>query len=197
MPGDRFSVLVVCTGNICRSPIAERLLAHRLRERLGPASECFDVRSAGTWGHEGSPMEPFAEEALRDLGVDPAGFVARELTADMVQRADLVLGATREHRAAVVTLHPPGARRSFTIREFCRLLDGAEADGLPTDDAVARAHGVVERAARRRGVVRPPRPGDDDLPDPYGAPRAMFVKTAEVVDAALRAPLDLLGPLQR
>lgn len=193
MAHDTFSVLIVCTGNICRSPIAERLLAHRLRERLGAGAQRFAVRSAGTWGHEGSPMEPFAEATLRELGVDSEGFVARELTAPMVQDADLVLGATREHRAAAVTLHPAGARQTFTIRELARLLDGTDASGLPTHDLVARARALVDTAARRRGVVRPPQPGDDDLPDPYGAPREMFARTAQVVDAALRVPLGLLA----
>ncbi len=194
MPDDTFRVLFVCTGNICRSPIAERLLTHRLRERLGRQADRFAVRSAGTWGHEGSAMEPFAEATLRELGVHCDGFVAREIAAAMVASADLVLGATREHRAAAVTLHPAGSRRTFTIREFARLLAGVDPVALPADDPVTRARALVETAARRRGLVRPAHPRDDDVPDPYGAPRAMFASTAAIVDAALRVPLDLLAP---
>src|SRR5674536_371885 len=57
---DRFSILFVCTGNICRSPVAEYLTQAALSIRLGPAAGQVLVTSAGTWGHEGAAMEPFA-----------------------------------------------------------------------------------------------------------------------------------------
>jgi protein-tyrosine-phosphatase len=109
-----FRVLHVCTGNICRSPMAELLMRRMLDRGWPEQAERFVVESAGTWGHAGSPMEPHALTVLADHGVDGEAFRARELAAEHVAGADLVLAATREHRAAAVVLYParpPGRSR--------------------------------------------------------------------------------------
>ena len=188
-----FTVLSVCTGNICRSPLVERLFAAGLRSRLGTAPVDLVVRSAGTWGLEGSAMEPFAASALRALGGDDEGFLARELAADMIAEANLVLCATREHRAAAVAMVPRAAARTFTVREFDRLCSGIEPADLPSEPLAERAAALVRAAAGRRGLIRPERPGDDDLPDPIGAPASVFTTSAGQIEAALRRPLDLLA----
>src|SRR4051794_10542859 len=99
MPGP-FRVLVVCTGNICRSPMAQAFLAQRLRELLGDEtfSREFVVESAGTYGLTGEPVEPSAAEVLRGYDVALEAFTARELTPVLIDAADLVLAATRDHR---------------------------------------------------------------------------------------------------
>jgi protein-tyrosine phosphatase len=190
-----FELLFVCTGNICRSPMAERLAAAALATRLGAEASQVLVHSAGTWGHEGSPMEPFALDTLARLGVDHASsgaFRARELTAEMVESADLVLVASREHRAAVVTMVPRAAARTFTLREFGRLSAGVDGPGLPSG-VVERGKALVAAAAGRRGLV-PPGPEGDDLADPYGAPARAFEHCAADIVDVLRAPLDLWAP---
>ncbi len=189
-----FRVLHVCTGNICRSPMAEHLMRAGLQERLGPDAEVFVVESAGTWGHTGSPMEPFAHSTLAVRGVDGTSFRARELLAEHVAGADLVLGATREHRAACVVLQPRAAVRTFTLREFARLTAGITATDLPTGDPEARARELVRLAVGRRGAVPVVVPSDDDLADPYQAPQALFAACADLVEQSLRGPLDLLAP---
>lgn len=188
-----FTVLCVCTGNICRSPLVERLFLIGLRNRIGAVPTDLVVRSAGTWGLEGSDMEPFAAMALRALGGDDTGFRARELVAEMVTESGLVLCATREHRAASVAMVPRAAARTFTVREFdrlCSVLDGAD---LPDSSLPERASALVRAAAGQRGMVRPERPEDDDLPDPIGAPASVFTTSARLIESALRRPLDLLG----
>ncbi|HVM27214.1 MAG TPA: low molecular weight phosphatase family protein [Mycobacteriales bacterium] len=192
MTDDVFRVLHVCTGNICRSPMAERLMHAMVGAGWPEQAGRFVVESAGTWGHSGSPMEPHALSTLAGLGVDGSAFRARELEAEHVTAADLVLTATREHRAAAVVLHPRAAARTFTLLEFARLTAGADASELPAGDAVDRARALVRLAASRRGLVPPERPGDDDLADPYQAPASAFAATAELVRAALRGPVDLL-----
>lgn len=190
-----FDLLFVCTGNICRSPMAERLVAAALATRLGGEAARVRVHSAGTWGHEGSPMEAFALDTLAALGLDratSAAFRARELTAEMVEQADLVLVASREHRAAVVTLVPRAAGRTFTLREFSRLSAGVDAATLP-GDLVERGRALVGAAAGRRGLV-PAGPAGDDLADPYGAPARAFEQCAADIVDVLRQPLDLWAP---
>jgi protein-tyrosine phosphatase len=186
-----FRVLHVCTGNICRSPIAEHLMRDGLAARLGADADRFVVESAGTWGHDGSPMEPYALSTLAGYAVDGAAFRARELVAEHVVAADLVLAATREHRAAAVVLHPRAAARTFTLREFARL--AAAVEPQEHADVVERARGVVAAAAARRGQVPPARPAhDDDLEDPYHSPERAYLVTAHLVDAALSPVLDVL-----
>lgn len=183
MPGANFSILIVCTANICRSPIIERTLRHELRNRLGDDAARFDVSSAGTWEHEPSPMHGFASQVLTEHGIDPSGFVSRPLAADMVGPADLVLAATREHRATVVTLQPRAVRRTFTVLEFGRLLGSVEP--MSVTDPILRAHALVEAAAANRGQIPVESPSDDDMPDPIGHPiedyRVTFKTAAEAI----------------
>jgi protein-tyrosine phosphatase len=195
MTAGTFELLFVCTGNICRSPMAERLAATALSTRLGADASRVVVQSAGTWGHEGSPMEPFALQTLGRLGVDAgssAAFRARELTAAMVASADLALVASREHRAAVVTLVPRAAARTFTLREFNRLAAGVDSAALPAD-VVERGLALVGATAARRGLV-PVGPEGDDLDDPYGAPARVYEQCAAAIVDLLRGPLDLWAP---
>ena len=93
-------------------------------------------------------MESYALSTLAGYDVDGAAFAARELVAEHVVGADLVLGATREHRAAAVVLHPRAAARTFTLREFARLAGAVDPATLPDGDPVERA----------RALVRPPPP---------------------------------------
>ena len=193
----RFRVLHVCTGNICRSPMAEYLMWAGLDARLGEQADRFLVESAGTWGHTGSPMEPFALRTLEAYGVDGRDFQARELEPEHVVAADLVLGATREHRVAAVVLQPRAAARTFTLREFARLCAAVDPARLPEDDVAERAAALVRAAAANRGLVPPARPRDDDLDDPYHAPEHAFSACGELVEASLRGVVDLLAPRHR
>lgn len=191
---ERFRWLVVCTGNICRSPMAERLVAAGLGARLGHAAARFEITSAGTYGLVGCEMEPFAAQVLTELGGDPEGFRARRLDTDLVAGADLVTTATLEHRAIAVALHPRSASKTFTIRELARLLTVVDLSELPTDDPVERARAMVTAAASRRGFLPPPRRGADDVADPYGAPLEVYRRSGALLVEALRAPLDAIAP---
>ncbi len=188
-----FRVLHVCTGNICRSPMAEHLMRAGLRDRLGPEADAFEIGSAGTWGHAGAPMEPFALTTLQGLGHDGSAFRARELTAPLVEGADLVLGATREHRAAAVVLHPRASRWTFTLREFDRLVSAVDLAEIPAGDRVERARALVTAAAAQRGLVRPDRPEDDDVTDPYQGPESGFTACGALVHQSLQRMLDALA----
>ena len=188
-----FRVLHVCTGNICRSPMAEHVMRAGLHKRLGAEAEVFVIESAGTWGYDGSPMEEFAHSTLAAWGIDGSAFTARELIAEHVAAADLVLTATRDHRAAAVVLQPRAAKRTFTLREFDRLLSVVDPALLPTGNRVERARAIVAAAAANRGMIRPDAPADDDLADPYQAPESAFTACGQLVHATLQRPLDLLA----
>ncbi|WP_051371616.1 low molecular weight phosphatase family protein [Streptomyces sp. 142MFCol3.1] len=181
-----FRILVVCTGNLHRSPVAERLL----RARLVSSQGGFEVHSAGTAGIAGTPMDPFAARLLVELGGDPQGAVARRLTAAHVEEADLVLGAGAEHREAAVRLCPVQAlQRAFTLREFTRLMRPQDAAGV--SDPAGRAALLVRGAASRRGSAGR---GDDDVADPHGAPAEAARKVARrIADAVEHIASAVLG----
>ncbi|HVV30409.1 MAG TPA: low molecular weight phosphatase family protein [Mycobacteriales bacterium] len=188
-----FSILFVCTGNICRSPSAELLARHVVDGAL-PAEQAERVRvaSAGTLGWTDSPIEPLAAVALKSYGVDPSGFRGAELTASLVREADLILGAEREHRAMAVTMAPAAAARSFTLRQFARLCTAVRPETLPTGDVAVRGRALVAAAAAQRGLIAAVAPEDDDIPDPFGAKQPAFTTCLSDIAECLRRPLALL-----
>lgn len=194
MTPTRFCVLFVSTGNVCRSPLAEGILRAQLAASLGPDARTFRCESAGTWGHVGASMEPHAAEVLRERGADPVGFVAKELSADQVLAADLILAATREHREQVCLLDPYAVGRTFSLREFARFARDVDPATLPVDDPATRARLLVDRVA----LLRTPRPGpgrlEDDIPDPFGAPLHVFRLCADTIADGLAGLVDSRRP---
>lgn len=111
-----FTLLFVCSGNTCRSPMAEGIARARLAEKLGvPVAELEDrgirVISAGTHGLGGAPASSEAAELLLQRSVDIRGHVARGLTPELVRSADRIYVMTRAHRAAVLELDPAAEAR--------------------------------------------------------------------------------------
>ena len=143
----QFHILVVCLGNICRSPLVERLLRHRL-EVLGHG-EFVRVVSAGLEAPAGAPMDPLASAELTRLGGDATGFSSRRLSAESVAAADLLLTATRDLRARTVAMQPRTLRRVFTLREFAAL---CEQDRTP-GPGQQLGEFVSEAARHRHGVA--------------------------------------------
>jgi protein-tyrosine phosphatase len=173
------SVLVVCTGNVCRSPYIERRLRHEL------AGTGIEVSSAGTHALVGRDMDAGTRELLQHNGVDVAGFAARDLTSELVAAADLVVAAAREHRGAAARLHPAAMGRMFTLRDLADLLSEATPDDLAANAGEATwVRQVAVTASRRRGVV-PARQEGVDITDPIGGPPSLFARMAAEVDDAL------------
>ncbi|MDX3535868.1 protein-tyrosine-phosphatase [Streptomyces sp. MB09-01] len=186
--GGTFRILHVSTGNVCRSPITERLTRHALSHRLGGiVTGDLIVESAGTWGHEGAPMEANAAAVLADFGADASGFTGRELLDEHVIRADLVLTATRDHRAQVISMGHSAGLRTFTLKEFTRLVRAIDPATLPPlDDGMAeRARALVRAAAALRGWLLAPSPDADEVYDPYGAPITFFRSIGDEINQAL------------
>lgn len=163
-----FTILVVCTGNVCRSPAVEALLT----SALGPSSGIV-VGSAGTAALVGQPITDPMATLLSSADAEPKGHRARTVTRDLLARADLVLAVTRAHRAALVEMYPSGVRRTFTLREFARLASDVDPAQLPPGPPGERLAALVPLAAAQRGLA-PVIPADDDVVDPYRGSSARY-----------------------
>lgn len=181
------TVLLVCSGNICRSPLAEQLL----RARLADVAERVSIVSAGTIADDGVAMDAQAAQLSVQYGGEPQAHRSRLLTERQIRDADLVLTATRAHRAAVVSLVPRASRYTFTLPEFARLLqqlDNAELAQLHDLPA------LVEAAAAHRGFALPgAHPDADDIDDPYRQRADVYERVGAQIDEIVGSIATPLG----
>jgi protein-tyrosine phosphatase len=168
-------ILTVCTGNICRSVVAERALARKLAAR-GIAAQ---VRSAGTLGELAN--DPDTVRAAREAGLELADHRSRRLTPDVITTdgADLIVAMTRAHLREVVALDPSAWPRTFTMKELARrtaLVGRGECSFTEWRRAVAgdrTAAGLMSSSHA------------DDVTDPHGEPyRAHVEMVSEVTRLA-------------
>ncbi|HEV8564703.1 MAG TPA: low molecular weight phosphatase family protein [Actinomycetota bacterium] len=155
------SILVVCTGNICRSPIAEGMI--RAAFARTPGNDAVEVSSAGTNGWEGSEAMPESVEAAAERGVDISTHVARRLSDEMLDSADLVLCMAHQHREIIEAERPDLMSRTFTLKELVRLLED-----MP--DRAPNLQARVKEADDLRRDGFDGNPLDEDIADPLGLP---------------------------
>jgi len=181
--GDEARILIVCTGNICRSPFIERLLQHELDERRSGSDLGILVRSAGTRALVGSAMDPQAAAQLVAYGGDASGFRARDLTPALIAESDLVLTATRAHRGEVALMSPRALRRVFTFCDFADLVAGMAGPSSPVTKKDPRAwvRQVTDKAAESRGLRPPLAPESADIVDPYRREDEVFATMAQQI----------------
>jgi protein-tyrosine phosphatase len=178
--------------------MAERLTRRELGLRLGASATGIDVQSAGTWGHEGAPMESHAASVLAEYGADSSQFTGRELLDEHVIEADLVLTFTQDHRAQVISMGHAAGLRTFTLKEFTRLLGAIDPATLPAaaggapGEIAERARALVRAAAALRGWLLAPSPEADEVDDPYGAPIPVFRGCGEEIFASVDAVVTAL-----
>lgn len=179
---DIFRMLTVCTGNICRSPLAEQLLKSALR-----GVENIEFDSAGTQAMVDNPMPEHSLAIAKNNEISDAELHrGKQLLETHLDSADLILAMDRGHRRKIVELSPRATRKVFTVREFKRLIDVttdehlreeiATSDGTP----VGRLRAAVEAARLGRSDLLPlDNPDDDDVVDPYGQDKAVYDASAQ------------------
>ncbi|ADD41017.1 low molecular weight phosphotyrosine protein phosphatase [Stackebrandtia nassauensis] len=181
-----FTVLHVCMGNICRSPMAERLLTLRVNQIAGDEDLVYSHSCGiGLW-HVGERMNPPAARELRSRGGTDAGFKAQHIARDLVEASDVILTATDEQYEYIAETFPDALPRTFLLRHFGRLAAGIDPNELPVSDgsaAAVHARGValVAAADRRRDSQ-----DAENLDDPWGESPAIFRRIGDEIDEALK-----------
>ena len=106
-------VLVVCVGNICRSPMAEAMLQHELKDKPD-----ISVTSAGLGAPVGEPASEYAVVLMEERGIDISSHRAQQLTAELVRKADLILVMESRHKKAIESGDPAARGKVFRLGEW-------------------------------------------------------------------------------
>jgi protein-tyrosine phosphatase len=181
-PGEA-SIVVLCTANVCRSPMAAALLARR----LATFGVTVPLRSAGMIG-SGDPPHPEVLLVMASYGIEIAPHRSRIVRAADLASASLVLTMTRDHLRHAAITEPAAWPRAFTLKELIRRGEriGPRPPGEPFSGWLSRAH---EGRARTSLLGDSP---DDDVTDPAGGPLRAYADTADLLDR-LVARLAELG----
>ena len=172
-------ILVVCTANICRSPMAERLLAEYLA-RHAPDARAV-ISSAGTHARPGDPAASGMQRIARDWGLDLDYHRSQRVDEALATRQDLVITMEDAHRTVVSRLAPGLGSRTFTITELAALMEV----GRPPATGRLPQQVAAWHAARARTAL-----DVSDVADPYGGPEAGY----ETAAWELARLVERLGP---
>lgn len=175
-------VLIVCTGNVCRSPQAVALLRKHLAAAEEPLRSAVHFASAGTHALVGAPMDPKAAELAVVYGATDTEHSGRQLTSQLVRSSDLVLCMSRAQRSTVVRHVPAASRRVFLLTELVALVEdlatapeafaarigqtalSSPGLGIPVPDRLREG---IDAAAARRGLAPRPPGIPVEIIDPY------------------------------
>lgn len=181
-------LLVLCTANVCRSPLGAALVDQVVSEHLSPGA--VEVTSAGTHARAGEPAAPETARIAARWRLDLADHHARPLTRDLVASADLILAMEDAHRVAALRMVPSALPRTFTWLELARLApEVGQVRGRP--GTPARLSSVAREAHRARPWVQAPT-GSEDVADPVGRSARHFKRMAAALVESATAFLPLI-----
>ena len=142
MSSNTFTILFVCSGNSCRSPIAEGLMRAKL---LPDLRELVQVKSAGTLGLFGNPATNFAIEVAGNYGADIFGHRSQGLTDELVKEADIMFAMAPEHKTFLQGHYPEFRENVFLLKSFGR--QPGEIDSERIEDPIGRNLAVYKKCA--------------------------------------------------
>jgi len=188
-------ILFVCTGNTCRSPMAEGLMrAFAQKEQL----DC-EVRSAGVLAWDGHPISPHSADILREKGIDER-MTSSQLTGETVEWADLILTMTSSHKETVIRRFPEAVDKVYTLKEFAEDDPKAaqtvdERQQIQSELMIKRSLGqpISDEEMERAKQLEAQMP-NFDITDPFGGDRKRYEQAAQEIEAYV---IKLIGKLKR
>jgi len=178
-------ILIVCTANQCRSPMAEILL----RDAVERLELSWQISSSGTHAQPGLAMHHSTKRLLRSYGLQTNGWVTHRLDHETVDRSDLILTAARQHRAAIVSARPDLLDRTFPLLQFAAFAEAARAEGRwHPFDSDAQTMLTAIRAVQGRAPIGP---ADVDLSDPIGHLYYRFKACGSTIQHAVKQILGV------
>ncbi|NMA03414.1 MAG: low molecular weight protein arginine phosphatase [Clostridiales bacterium] len=171
------TILFVCTGNTCRSAMAEALFKHILKNRKDKLKNIKAI-SAGIYAWEGDGASLGAIEVLREKGIDAMEHSSRLLTPELVEEADLILTMTSNHKRAILDICPEVRKKTYTLKEY---VFNHNSKGSYISDgnlSVGNLEGL-----------------DHDIKDPYGQSVDVYRESAEEIEKYLHMLIDRLSSM--
>lgn len=186
-------ILFICTGNTCRSPLAEGLL-RVIAEKSGID---LDIRSAGVAAAEGMPISRHSSDILHEKGFVEA-ISSQSVTEKLVRWADIILSMTVSHKRAVVQQYPEAVDKIFTLKEYVQ--DDAETAALikEKEELLSELHlkhalgqSISDKEVARLMELEKSTP-DFDISDPFGGSKSEYEQCAAEIETCLRKLVDKL-----
>ncbi|MGB3411610.1 MAG: hypothetical protein WBA45_10455 [Microthrixaceae bacterium] len=190
--GAHQDILMVCTANICRSPMAEHMLRALLAWEVHNGTATGPPRtvgSAGTLAQPGIPIHELSRVALRVRNVPVGDIRSRQVTGKLISEAGLVLTSTRQQRAWVVEQSPSDVKHVFAMRDFARLVVAGRTVLSDVEDNSTPS--LLMLASAGRSLLQPVPQELGDIPDPVTGGPEDFEACAEMICGCL---LDIFHP---
>lgn len=187
-------ILFVCTGNTCRSPMAEAML----RTIASAKGIEIDVQSAGVSTIDGLPVSEHAVHTLKERNIETEG-TSRALTNEAVDWADLILTMTTGHKRGLLQLYPEAVEKTFTLKEYTNqtesiLQDIEELEQLYSEMQLKQALGQqLDNADRMKLLELERRIPSFDISDPFGGSLSVYSSCAAEIEQALHVLVDKLA----
>lgn len=159
------TILFVCTGNTCRSIMAEALF----KDMLGKKKDKFrniKVISAGTCAWEGDGASPQAVEVLREKGIDITDHSSTPLTPKLIKDSDLILTMTLNHKQAVLYMRPEAKEKTYTLKEYALDYSNEKLQNIEFEEI------------------------NYDIKDPYGQSVNVYRESAEEIEKYLKILIE-------